>query len=852
MTKTITDKHLPHVLPPWHAKRSVKLEIDARLKLWIQQPSDSEVGLKHVLTSFIDLYSDGAFDELVAERDLLISEAKAKLAQLPEEAVFTSFDNRGYMASHPVYDLLLKLQQTEFPYPDSLNYVQQVMFLILKYHQYMFSSQNRHDLLYRACQPSRDLILGLPVAINFKQLVCDVGSSVWIKKVETLAQSFSSDSDDDLNHTRQYLTAGIKPYLGFKDFYDRKPHQRVQLEPRWRKGDTTRWQNERNESISDFSDDAKVQNWVDRGTKTRDSFNIPESDYAEQQTLITKPAISSRDYDSLKVKPCLAALFDPRRQAMQRKAANDAIMANNVTRTLGHPALSYFQQASFVQFLQEVIERPDEDNTAQASAIAFWSLKLFTGQADNTLKAIWLFADNEAYGAQLCLIKKRKQLYVQFPLSSPGRNSNKMQYLQVKLPTWLNNLVMPFAKTRLKLGLQEVLLFSTHDADNPARANTDFSTARRSLLEQFNKQFDYQSITAKQLENWLPDALNTQDEFNRTEASYITGNGISGRQIPRYYLATSVHRIEDLYYSFWSGVTEKLNQEIVANGLGPTLKAFQQANLTFEFDEPDTVGSQRQLDEKQLKLLADGLQQQIKIQRSKQDWIRHHNSYALYTLLFLQLNSGLRAINQPLPSFLHIDFNQKRIFIADKAANNVARGRILPLSNAVITQLIAFKSHLQTLHNRLAILNTDLSYLSECSDNYPLADLSQIRPRQSKVSDYDQPFLFFLNDKYEAVQITHERIKALLPADAQEFARNFGRHLFFNRLVEQGLSDEQLSILMGHSEHGESTHALYSTAISETLCLRQPLEQLADEYAHNGWYPITAEAKAIKAPSNAG
>lgn len=102
------------------------------------------------------------------------------------------------MASYPVYDLLLKLQKTEFPHLDSLNHVQQIMLLILKYHQYMFSSQNRHDLLYRACQLTHYLILGLPVAVNFKQLVCDVGSQEWIKKVETLAQSFSSDSDDDL------------------------------------------------------------------------------------------------------------------------------------------------------------------------------------------------------------------------------------------------------------------------------------------------------------------------------------------------------------------------------------------------------------------------------------------------------------------------------------------------------------------------------------------------------------------------------------------------------------------------------------------------------------------------------
>ena len=838
---------LPHFQPPWYTKRSVKLDIDERLKLWIQQPNNSKIGLKHVLTSFVDLYSDDAFDGLVAERDLLISAAKAKLATLADEPASYRPTKRGHKTSNPVYDLLLKLQHTVFPYRDSMNYVQQVMFLVLKYHKYMFCFENRDDLLYRVCQRSRDVILGFPVEVNLKQLVCNVGNKQWIDKVEALASSFSSQNNKDLIHTRQNLKTAIKPYTGFKKYFQRDSRGRTPLEPRWSHASSTHWHAERNELLEAFSKDATVRTSRDKSIKTRDKHNVPEHDYAEQQTVLTQPVLSyDNECEDGTASRALDELFDTRRLAVKRKAVNDAIMANNIARTLGHTSLSYFQLANFIAYLHEQ-SKTETFTFEHSAAISYWALKLFTGMSDPQLRTIWLYLTS-SYGAQLCLLKEKNELYCQYSLSSPNRNreTNDSKHLKVRLPDWLKQLLQPLVQYQLKRTKDDIQLFTTEHEENPGRANTAFLKVRRMLLEAFNRSFSYQSITAKQLENWLPDVINTQSEFNRTEASYISVGSVSGRQIPRYYLSTSFDRIETLYYAFWSGVTDKLNREIKAARIGSVLTAFPSENLGFNFEEPDTVGSKRQLDAHQLESLSALLKQQIETGYKQQDWITHHNSYALYTLVYLQLNAGLRAINQPLPSFLHIDFNQKRFFIADKAGNNAAKARILPLSGSVITQLQAYKAHLQTLHNRLIILNQDLSYLSSLSDNYPLSDLSEIRTCQSKVTDYEQPFLFFLNDKFEAVAMTHERIKSLLPPDAQEFARNFGRHLFFNRLVEQGLSDEALSVLMGHSEHGESTQALYSTMMCDSEPVRKQLGILAESYRAQGWQPLLDSGKAVK------
>lgn len=846
MTEDNSTNVLPLTLPPWGQVGGPISENKASLYSWIQRPEKSETlidtGLKWVLISFVQVFSNEAFDQFINDRINLIALAEEELeALLGDNAVVNSFNNRGFMSTHPVYDLLLKLQKSPFPDVDKINFAQQVFFLILKYHKFMFKEQNSADLLYRVCRPARDILLCKPVTVNLHALNTTVGADEWYKAVQDLADAYEIDNTD-ASYVRSHLSAIIKPHSGYQEYYKRDAHTRLRLKGDWKKVSDQVLQSDRLESLNILPKDATVSTWIDKAELPPADVNIPSEDYAETRTLITSSVLPQElAQDEHAFSPPLTEPYDVKRLAIKRRGFNDAIMVNNVGRTLGSPTLSDFQLAEFILYLsKQSIKAVDRNDKA---AVCFWTLKLFSGYSDRELKAIRLYTDETVYGEQLCLIKTEQILQLQLPLKSMNRKSLMVECLQLDLPNWLSELVDPFINLQLARNESSMALFSQKEEENARLAAKQFNEAREALFKTFNRQLHYQSISQAQLESYLQEALNCQHEFNRTEASYLTGKSLPGRGIPRYYLSTTAERIKQIYYSFWSKFTDQINLEIQAGQLGSKLVAFDIQNLTLHFDPQPVLGSQRQLDHDQLTNLAAFLKSKIKDYYKKQNWVQHHNYFALYCLLYLQLNTGLRAVNQPLPSYLHINFEQASLFIADKAGNNAAKARIIPLSSPVLAQLQAFKNHLQSLHNRSIVLNSGLSYLSEISSVSPYSGLHDINTRQSKISEYQQPFLFFVDDNFKPVQMNNQYIAERLPEEAQEYARNFGRHVFFNRLVNQGCSDEVISVLMGHCEHGESAHSMFSTYCDQAA--REVLLTLAQGYCQIGWEPITAKLERL-------
>ncbi|TYO96317.1 site-specific recombinase XerD [Geothermobacter ehrlichii] len=196
---------------------------------------------------------------------------------------------------------------------------------------------------------------------------------------------------------------------------------------------------------------------------------------------------------------------------------------------------------------------------------------------------------------------------------------------------------------------------------------------------------------------------------------------------------------------------------------------------------PRIVGTPRRPRLAEVQHLADKLKEQIDqtpLPRTQQEWVACHNSYTLYTLLFLAYCTGLRPNHTPYIPPQRIDPANGLTVIWDKSGIDQYHCRLAWLSPECVHQI----NHYHTYINRY--------FQTEKGTDNP-AELS----------------IFFLSPEMKPVAVTRQELVRRLAENGFFLPPNVQRHLLKSELQEDGCHWEVIEALLGHWHLGEEPWA---------------------------------------------
>lgn len=183
-------------------------------------------------------------------------------------------------------------------------------------------------------------------------------------------------------------------------------------------------------------------------------------------------------------------------------------------------------------------------------------------------------------------------------------------------------------------------------------------------------------------------------------------------------------------------------------------------------------------------------------------WIIHHNRLTGYVIAALLASTGARPSRSPFESILHIDLENKRIYIEDKATAQMssnAQGRITPLTDVACVLLSqVYLPYLRSLAEQL-----------QREDKALAAELTLLA---NGTGSNKMPLFFFLRERpsFAWMEVTESALRDLAEMD-WPLPWNLFRHRMATRLRQSGLDPELIDAQLGHAEVGSETFGDAST-----------------------------------------
>jgi hypothetical protein len=215
-----------------------------------------------------------------------------------------------------------------------------------------------------------------------------------------------------------------------------------------------------------------------------------------------------------------------------------------------------------------------------------------------------------------------------------------------------------------------------------------------------------------------------------------------------------------------------------------TLHADRQLNAAgSEFDP---------LDAKLRAAIASATQHLREVALEPAQWLAHHNAAVTYVVAALLAATGARPVTDPFESPTLIDWDQRRIFLSEKASREHS-GRLVPLPQGALKLLLSYLAHLQHLAELLAGAADALS--------------DEIRLLANRSQSKRLPLFFFLEPTggLHWVSVSEETLASRRLFD-WPLPWNVMRHRLSARLRGCGADTELVDALLGHADQGVLTH----------------------------------------------
>lgn len=172
-----------------------------------------------------------------------------------------------------------------------------------------------------------------------------------------------------------------------------------------------------------------------------------------------------------------------------------------------------------------------------------------------------------------------------------------------------------------------------------------------------------------------------------------------------------------------------------------------------------------------------------------------HNTYTLYTVLFVGFGTGYRAITDPFPATLNIDEETGLCVISDKDGPDFYNTRLVWLPDILITQLKHYQEHQDVIRSYLLSKNKNLNHIANL------------------------PKLFFLDEEFSIEPVRPLTLKPRLK-EVLNLPINTNRRFLRSYLKTRMCPTEVVDAFMGHWARGEEPWGEYST-ISYPLIIQE-------------------------------
>lgn len=225
------------------------------------------------------------------------------------------------------------------------------------------------------------------------------------------------------------------------------------------------------------------------------------------------------------------------------------------------------------------------------------------------------------------------------------------------------------------------------------------------------------------------------------------------------------------------------------------------------------------------------------------DFSNLYSSYVIVQLLHLL---GIRAVNNPIPSVFHIDFENALLIASDKDDYTCFNTRVVPIPKILLEQLRFFLAHRRTVLSRLS-LKMPRKSIDSLLDNVTRQAPPKKKSAQSEAGlrkTHPKIGLFFLLSIRDDGQIRAEpprptEVLAIVRQHAPWFGlpENCGRSRLRSILLERSCPGQWIDAMLGHWTRGEEPWHRFATTSIRRICdgLRDHLDNIARK---DGWRAI--------------
>lgn len=183
-----------------------------------------------------------------------------------------------------------------------------------------------------------------------------------------------------------------------------------------------------------------------------------------------------------------------------------------------------------------------------------------------------------------------------------------------------------------------------------------------------------------------------------------------------------------------------------------------------------------------------------------------HNAFIRHCLLILNLSTAARPVTDMYGSRHDYCLHTRMIRISDKEARSVAAGRLIPLTDLAIQQLILLERHLHVMAARFQFSHPQLSEMA------------------NRALTGDKPLFFWLHDTESEDGSLSYQTEATSPTLLKQYFDNllplpvnWHRHAVRSHLLSQKVSTVLIAAFMGHEDMGHEYTHTYSAGSLQAL-----------------------------------
>nr|WP_320050058.1 tyrosine-type recombinase/integrase [uncultured Desulfuromonas sp.] len=415
------------------------------------------------------------------------------------------------------------------------------------------------------------------------------------------------------------------------------------------------------------------------------------------------------------------------------------------------------------------------------------ALMLFAGLSAKRLSDLQVSYYGDYSVGTDCYFVSTKRLRLVSPgpalLTEPGVETDAQRcltqtYIDLELPEQLNALISRNLSNDLFVNTE--LLFKESDQIN-ARITSTFSELRKK---------HHTRLTLTRVQNYLAGVLGRLPGGDIAAASLALGKEFYLSRTRIHYTAFDSSELQHLYGKSCQCILESGGYPYANEEGYPTEERYLGTPLR------PNLEAVRNLVEQVKSELANGTKRFGDVD----SFARYHNTYTLFTWLYLAYNTGYRAVNSPGIRSDLIDAVSGLSVIRDKDSVDHYHTRLVWLSEGCRAQLIHYRQH------ALQVLALGGKY---------------------KELKYDG--LFFVDEKTSSIiTATRSRIEDELHRFGFYLPANTQRHLLKSELQEDGCAPDIIELMLGHWSLGQegwsATSALPPQDFADELChYLQPL-----------------------------